>query len=325
MRSTTAKLLTAAGKAAVLAGIVYLVARNVDLASMPAMIASLQPAYAAAALGLMFLMPVVLALRLSYVSAVPLGPLVSCIVKSYFFNNFSVSQVGGDLYKVYYLSGLVRDRKRAIAFVAGDRLIGIAGLTAFAAVNVLAGQGYFRNPRIYTAVGLYLLGVVVVSSVILLTPERWLRYSGRIARLGAVLEKVRRTRHYAKETLRSKVWLALPLTWLSHAVLIGVNLLAMGALGLRIEVVPCVLFIPVIAIAIVTLPISFNGLGVRESLFVVFFGMAGYTSEQGLALAMVNLVGILAISLAGGVLVLCTGRPVRAVRAGDEADLPPGP
>ena len=78
----------------------------------------------------------------------------------------------------------------------------------------------------------------------------------------------------------------------------------MKALRLRVDPLASCLYVPVISLAVMTAPISFNGLGVRESLGIVFFGMAGYSPEQALGLAMISLLGILGISVMGGALVL---------------------
>ena len=268
----------ALAKLVVLGAIVWIVWRHVEWGKLWLTLRGVRPAFFALSLACLFVVPVVLALRLSYVSKLPLRPLILCVVKSCFFNSLFVAQVGGDVYKIYFLSGVVRDRKRAIAFVAGDRVIGITGLVGLSLLNVTVGGRYFRDPRIHISVVLYLSALVMIFATIFLVPDNWLRGFDRYPRIGSLLAKIRRTRAYA-------------------------------------------LYVPVISVAAVTLPISFNGLGVRESLFILFFGLAGYTAEEGLALGMVGLVGMTVVAIGGGVLVVVTGGR-RALRGSNAAPRP---
>jgi uncharacterized membrane protein YbhN (UPF0104 family) len=108
------------------------------------------------------------------------------------------------------------------------------------------------------------------------------------------------------------------LTLVAYYILVAANICAMQALGLGSFPLISALYIPVIAIVVVTLPISFNGLGVRESLFILFFSMAGFSNEESLALAAVNLAGVLLVSIVGGLMVLASRTSPKRVRA--EAD-----
>ncbi len=48
---------------------------------------------------------------------------------------------------------------------------------------------------------------------------------------------------------------------------------------------------------------------------MVSFVMAGFTNEEGLAMATVSLVEILLVSLVGGILIFVTGDSLRAIKA----------
>ncbi len=311
----------ALAKLVVLGAIVWIVWRHVEWGKLWLTLRGVRPAFFALSLACLFVVPVVLALRLSYVSKLPLRPLILCVVKSCFFNSLFVAQVGGDVYKIYFLSGVVRDRKRAIAFVAGDRVIGITGLVGLSLLNVTVGGRYFRDPRIHISVVLYLSALVMIFATIFLVPDNWLRGFDRYPRIGSLLAKIRRTRAYAREALTRKLLVGVALTLASYFLLIVGNVLAMLAMRLRVDMVASALYVPVISVAAVTLPISFNGLGVRESLFILFFGLAGYTAEEGLALGMVGLVGMTVVAIGGGVLVVVTGGR-RALRGSNAAPRP---
>jgi uncharacterized membrane protein YbhN (UPF0104 family) len=80
------------------------------------------------------------------------------------------------------------------------------------------------------------------------------------------------------------------------------------ALGVRIAAGYYFLFVPILA-ALISLPISLNGLGVREGAAVVLFGMAGLTKEQAFAVPFVTYLVSVVISLLGGLIFL--SRPPR--------------
>ena len=75
------------------------------------------------------------------------------------------------------------------------------------------------------------------------------------------------------------------------------------ALGVRLAVGYYFLFVPVLA-AVVSLPISLNGLGVREGAAVVLFQMAGLTREQAFTIPFLTYLISVLISLLGGLIFL---------------------
>jgi hypothetical protein len=82
------------------------------------------------------------------------------------------------------------------------------------------------------------------------------------------------------------------------------------ALGIDIPMRYYFLFIPVIAI-LIALPISINGIGVRENAGVFFFRQVGVTPPEAFSMGfLAYLVGV-AVSLVGGVLFLIRGKVER--------------
>lgn len=85
--------------------------------------------------------------------------------------------------------------------------------------------------------------------------------------------------------------------------IVGTYLLAVG-LELPIGLIDCVAVVPIVMI-IDRLPISVDGLGVREGAMVFFFGLLGVSAEQALVLSLVTrVVGYVFIALGWGLYVL---------------------
>ena len=84
---------------------------------------------------------------------------------------------------------------------------------------------------------------------------------------------------------------------------IGVHVLVARALSLHIPVPYFFLFVPLVAV-IVSLPISLNGIGVREGAGIVLFGLVGVSRAQAFSLQFTTYLVAVAISLIGGMIVL---------------------
>lgn len=296
------------GRIVVLLGIVFALYKTIDPELLLESLTDVSLKHLLAAISLFFFVPFLMAYRLAYVADLSAENLISPLFQSYFFNVFLPANIGGDIYKVTVLSRLGRNRQEAVALVVVDRVIGVTSALLLALIVLTAGHSYFQDSRIHVAFGAYVGAVVAVYLVVIISPG-WLKvWTERWRLLNVVSAGLLNTLSSMRHALYSKMTLGLPFAMLIYAVPIGVNVLAMMALGLRVQPAASICYMPVIAITTVTLPISFNGLGVRESLFVLCFRMAGYTSEEALAMALVNLLASFSVSVFGGILVLLSFR-----------------
>jgi hypothetical protein len=81
------------------------------------------------------------------------------------------------------------------------------------------------------------------------------------------------------------------------------------ALRINIPVVAIFVMVPLCTL-IQMVPISFNGWGIRESVFILYFGQIGLSRDSALAFSLLGATLIVLLSLSGGV--------VWASRAHDE-------
>jgi uncharacterized membrane protein YbhN (UPF0104 family) len=73
-----------------------------------------------------------------------------------------------------------------------------------------------------------------------------------------------------------------------------------NALGFRLPVSALAVFVPLISLAGM-LPISVNGLGIREALYLLLFGRIGVPADAAVSMALLYFAVTLAASLPGGV------------------------
>jgi hypothetical protein len=84
---------------------------------------------------------------------------------------------------------------------------------------------------------------------------------------------------------------------------ICVHVMVARALGLSVALPYFFLFVPLLAV-IVSLPISLNGIGVREGAGIVLFGLVGVHRTAAFSLQFITYLVAVAVSLLGGLVFL---------------------
>ena len=214
-----------------------------------------------------------------------------------FINLFVPGQVGGDAGRALYL-GRRHDRmNEAIASVIANRGYGLLGLfwTAAAAALLLRGRGLpsrLTEPVIIVGA---ITAVAYASSpwiadLIHLTP-RPLRRAGKLVA------------PYLRNPLG--VLPAIGLSIAFQASLAGAQwLLALG-LGLHLPLTQFLLVVP-LASALSSLSLTPAGLGLRETVYLVLFGMAGVGRNDAVALGLLYFAMTMLVSLGGSVAFVTT-------------------
>jgi glycosyltransferase 2 family protein len=248
---------------------------------------------------------------------VGLGWLTRTYFVALFAGQFLPAAIGGDAVRVVELGRRTHDAPEALASVVIDRLVGLMSLVGLAVVAVLViGAG--SRPGVVVAEAAF--GVAAAAALGLLfssrlrgATARWLepRAEGRrfvvSGRFYAALHAYRTHRR----TLAVVGLLALAV----QAARVGVIWMLVRALGLDVPNSVILLAGPIVFAAL-ALPVSLNGIGVREAVFVYF--LHGHTSKpQAVALGLAFFaVGTLTALVGAGILV------VRFVRYGIDSIRP---
>ncbi len=302
------RLLVILLKAAITVGLVVLFLHRVEWQELRSSFASVRVGPWGAAVGLFLLSNLLGAfqwreLLVRQGIGLPTGKVISLYFVGVFFNNFLVSNIGGDAVRIYDLNRMTGRGLAGFAATFLDRFIGLFVLICFAIVT------YPFAPELWGAtvwvpilgLSLGLLGVLCfgfsrrLSGSILAGVERILP-----ARVGGFLRDVREAfglYRYAYGVLARVAAFA-----------IGVQLCRIGcfyaageALGQDVAFRHYVVFIPLIAIAS-AVPISFGGIGVRENMGVLLFSRVGMSAASAVAVMFLGYVSFIVASLAGGVL-----------------------
>ena len=219
-----------------------------------------------------------------------------------FFSNFLPSTIGGDVYRAYDSSRLGQGKSNAIAVVVLDRFLGLLSLMLFALLALLAGnQLTERIPLLFVWVSLGTLGILAFVWVSFMPPH-WLPQV--ISKLKVPFgDKVRRLLEAFLEFKGHRAVLvkALGLSLLLQANVVLHYYLIAQAMNLAIPLSNFFLIIPV-ATLIMMLPISVNGIGLRENVFVFFFAPFAIAQSQAIAFPWIAYGMVVVLGVAGGVL-----------------------
>ena len=239
------------------------------------------------------------------------------LIKTYLIGNFISlflpTSFGGDIYRVLAARGVNQDLAKSTSSVLFDRL---SGLFALISICMLAYVVLPEQPYGVIVLILYVVGVAGFGLVSSDALGRHVEASsiGLVKKVGKILVSFRNYRRNAR-----LLTVILLLSFLFQLNLVLINKVYTVALGLEIDFSILLVIIPLIYLTEI-LPISINGLGVRESAFAFFFVQIGLTVADALAVS-VLIVGMrYLVGLLGGSLLLATVIASKTAPAGASSD-----
>ncbi len=221
-----------------------------------------------------------------------------------FFNNFLPSNIGGDVIRVRDSSRLTGSTTTSLAVVAIDRILGLGALYALAVAAYLAGGPAVRRLAGATPV-LLLLGVVFGSLAYIFFRPGIARRVMSLSGLGRFpwalkrFETVQSAVHVYRAQMAA-VWSAFLGSVALQAIVVCYYYNVARALRIPLPLSACFLMVPLCTL-VQTVPISFNGWGIRESVFILYFGQVGLPRDSALAFSLVGAGLIVLMSLSGAI------------------------
>lgn len=227
--------------------------------------------------------------------------LIESYIVGMFFNNFLPSTIGGDVYRAYDSWRLGQSKSSALAVVFVDRFLGLLALMLFALLALLSSNELTaRIPYLFVWVALGTMGMLAFVWVIFM-PPRWLPQL--IANLKLPFGNKLRSiidAFMAFQGQRMVLVKALLLSALLQGNVILHYYLIAQSLQLPIPFLSFLLIIP-LATVITMLPISVNGIGVRENIYVFFFAAFGVLEPQAVAFAWIAFGMVVLQGVLGGI------------------------
>ncbi|NOZ61617.1 MAG: flippase-like domain-containing protein [Calditrichaeota bacterium] len=235
---------------------------------------------------------------------------VSYLVESYavamFFNNILPSTIGGDAVRAYDSWRKGFPKLKSIATVGVERFIGMFALVVFAIIAVALTREIGQHvPLLWLWVVLcFVLMWLVLQGIFLQQGKA--RILAKIFNLPGfgIFRKIVNKFSGAFVNLRGKnkaLVVSLLLSLLLQINVIFHYFLISRAMGLHVPFMKFWIIIP-IALFLQMIPLSINGIGIRENLFVFLLGLYGVTTAQAIAFSWIAYAMILALGIFGGVL-----------------------
>jgi len=236
--------------------------------------------------------------------AAPLADLSASYLVATFFNNFLPSNIGGDVIRVRDSSRLTGSTTTSLAVVAIDRIVGLGALYALA-----VGAYGFGGPHVRQLAGatpaLLVLGLLFGAlAYVFFRPgvaRRLMGFSG-LSRFGWArkqFETVQAAVHVYRARVGA-VWAAFAASVALQALVVLYFFNVARALHIPLPLEAAFLIVPLCTL-VQTIPISFNGWGIRESVFILYFGQVGLPRESALAFSLLGAGLIVLLSLSGAV------------------------
>lgn len=232
--------------------------------------------------------------------------LTSSFLVATFFNNFLPSNIGGDVIRIADTAPAAGSKTLATTVVLLDRGIGLLGLVLMAAIGATVGP---RLGDAAGAVGASVLWVgfgvaMAITIVALLFPPTFTRLlhplrllhaewvDVRLARLTLALSRFRKAPAALGGCFAGAV--------VVQTVLVAFYLAIAHSMQIPIGFAELAVIVPVTFI-VQMIPLSMNGLGVREATFGFYFTHLGLPLESALLVSFVGAALIMLFSLSGGV------------------------
>ncbi len=197
------------------------------------------------------------------------------------------SSVSSDLIRGYYLAKHIKSISLTVATMALDRFVAVFALIVLGCLSaIIIGNTFFPYTR-QIAIFILIISVLLtslaasrrmVNKILFAAPQNWQEkkwYSHLRSLATTILE-------YKQHP--SILIVSLVSSFILQAIRVVIFYVAALAFGVDISLLYYFIFVPFI-LCLMMLPISFNGIGLREGSFVAFFALLGMERHTGFVIS----------------------------------------
>ena len=240
--------------------------------------------------------------------AVGVGVRLARVVRVYFtslfFGSFLPGTVGGDVARVYLL-GRTKGYAQVGASVLVDRALALTALsivgTILMGVVALPGEAFVVARRVLAVVSLACLGGVITAAW-LPAPKRG-AIDAETRSAVAWRERIRGLLGLVRQAVRTPATVlgVLFITLGYFTALAGVYQLFFSRFGIPAVGIGRILATVIVINVLSSIPVTVNGIGLREQLHFLFFAALGVPKEAAVSVSLILFGHTLAAALVGGV------------------------
>jgi len=243
-------------------------------------------------------------------AAVGWGRTAQLAVAGLFFNSILPGVMGGDVMRAFWAArDAPQARPAAVVSILLERVLGLAATVLLGAALILPRWKELNQHPVTHAGALAFVtvaGILLVILVVLGSPvsSRLLAGDHSSGWRKAAAEGAKACHVCLTHPVGAGAGLLLSLT--SQALLVTLFFTVAEAMALPADFWQLASVLPMVAMVTV-LPITWNGLGLREAAFVTFLGVYGVPAAQAVAISLTAFAVILAWNLFGGIVYLVSG------------------
>jgi len=226
--------------------------------------------------------------------------LVSC-----FFNHFLPTRFGGDIVRISDTKGIEKGISASTAIIVIERMSGIIILLIFAFISSVVKINFVKeSPMVLIALFIGIIGIILFVVLWKVLPIGFFgKFKFKRSFLNKFFIKLDEFLFVIKNSLKQKrlmkrVFLfsfLLQLNVIIHYYLIGISL------GVNIPFFDYFFTIPILLLAL-SIPISINGIGIRELVLIKFFVFYSFSSEYAISFSFLDVIFNLILGIIGGII-----------------------
>lgn len=218
-----------------------------------------------------------------------------------FFQMFLPSSISGDIVKAHKLSKITGGKVAYSSIIVG-KIIGVLIPFAIFLYVAIFGEDLFEKSLVIRKIAIFMsfafiMLILFMSKKVSRTIYKIIPFLENLS----VLKKIDslKSEMYNYRYQKQRVFVAVLFSILIQLFTISATYFFFLAVGFNIEFIACVVVAPIIFIILI-IPISINGLGVKEFAFMMFYKDYGITKEYVLSSSLLTYIAIYGISLMGG-------------------------
>ncbi len=220
-----------------------------------------------------------------------------------FFNLAMPSLVGGDVVRGYSISKYTRSISKSFIPILLERTIGVLALIS---ISLVAANSLLNYPKLVKEWGVFLIFGIIVILLLMISLRKYL-YSFVVASLKLIgfkeaSGKVQNISDILRQYVRSKrsMSCAFLISLVIQFLVVLANYFIALSMDIEISLYNLCIYIPIINL-ISMVPISFNGVGIREGAYVYFLGMSNVPESSALSMSIIWLAVLLLCGIIGGI------------------------
>jgi len=308
-------LLSFIGKAVVSIALIWYLLSTTEFSAVFASLTSASPFWLLLSFVTLFLGKIITSYRWQVLLKaqdidIPLRFLIGSVFVGQFFNSFLPTTIGGDAMRAYDTASMSKDSTKSVVSVFADRLVGVFALALLALLALVIGYISGQDVSFYV-VPVLLLFFLCSFVILLIFNARLLGFLGkllRLLRLNKVANKLEEA--YQSINILKKEPGVLVLAFLASLVLQINVILFYYFIGVSLDLgVSFLYFAMIVPVALVVLlvPFSINGIGIREGIFVYLLTGLGVQTKDAIALSWISFGLILTQGIIGGIIFALRG------------------